>query len=244
MLKDFLFKLNKLVKILGSRRYRAGLYKGVAASVEHAPALIGKNIDCFIDIGANKGQFSLVARELYPAAKIIAFEPLDAAYRVYEKLFQADKDITLKKYAISLDIGEVEMNVSRQADSSSLLEITETQTTVFPNTEKVSSESVSVAPLDSFDIRVGLHQTLFLKIDVQGFELEVLKASHKTLGDCRWVYVEVSFIELYANQAQANQVVEYLGHCGFKLTGVYNTSYDNRGHTIQADFLFESESRK
>ncbi|MHB8405676.1 MAG: hypothetical protein ACYDCJ_09670 [Gammaproteobacteria bacterium] len=54
-----------------------------------------------------------------------------------------------------------------------------------------------------------------------------------------WVYCECSFIELYAGQALADEVIAWLRERGFILNGVYNMAYDKTGKAVQADFLFK-----
>ena len=52
---------------------------GVAAAVEHSRVPFGPSFDCIIDVGAHHGQFSLLARALYPSAELICVEPLPEA---------------------------------------------------------------------------------------------------------------------------------------------------------------------
>jgi hypothetical protein len=77
-----------------------------------------------------------------------------------------------------------------------------------------------------------------LKVDVQGFELEALRGCEDLLGRFAYVYAECSFVELYAGQALADEVIAWLRERGFKLRGVHNMDYDRGGQAIQADFLF------
>jgi len=77
-----------------------------------------------------------------------------------------------------------------------------------------------------------------LKLDVQGFELEVLKGCRSMLDYFSRVYVECSFVELYEGQALAHEVIDYLHQHGFRLSGVYNMTYGKEGIAVQADFLF------
>ena len=83
-----------------------------------------------------------------------------------------------------------------------------------------------------------IQRPAFLKIDVQGYELEVLKGSCDVLDCIDLVYVECSFIELYAGQALAHHVIEWLLPYGFSLSAIYNLSTDRQGQAVQADFLF------
>ena len=53
-----------------------------------------------------------------------------------------------------------------------------------------------------------------------------------------WVYVECSFMELYAGQSFADEVIAWLRERGLRLVGVYHMAYDGEGRAVQADFLF------
>ena len=92
--------------------------------------------------------------------------------------------------------------------------------------------------LDNFIEKSELIKPVFVKIDVQGFELEVLKGSKNLIDEFDYIYVECSFIELYEKQALADEVITFLNNYSFKLKGVYNMFYDKKGIAVQADFLF------
>ena len=77
-----------------------------------------------------------------------------------------------------------------------------------------------------------------LKLDVQGFELPAMVGCEDVLEHFAWVYVECSFLELYAGQSLADEVIAWLRERGLRLAGVYNMSYDDRGRAVQADILF------
>ena len=77
-----------------------------------------------------------------------------------------------------------------------------------------------------------------LKLDVQGFELQALAGCEDVLDRFAWVYAECSFVELYAGQALADEVIAWLRDRNFALHGVYHMAYDARGRAVQADFLF------
>ena len=54
-----------------------------------------------------------------------------------------------------------------------------------------------------------------------------------------YVYAGCSFVELYAGQALADEVVAWLRERSFKLRGVHNLAYDRDGKAVPADFLFQ-----
>ena len=73
---DMINKLKKILFALKSKQnIKAALHK-TFASIEHYKLLKNFNFETIIDVGANKGQFSLLVRYLFPKAKIFAFEPL------------------------------------------------------------------------------------------------------------------------------------------------------------------------
>ncbi|HEX3523361.1 MAG TPA: FkbM family methyltransferase [Stellaceae bacterium] len=214
---------------------RRGLRYGVAATVEHWRALGGLDIATVVDIGANKGQFALFATAVFPAAIIYSFEPLEEAAARFRKVF--GEEVTLFETAIGPRETETAIYVSRRADSSSLLPITK-QSQVFPGTELKEKRIIHVAPLTNYLRPENIRAPALLKIDVQGYELEVLSACELLLPLFQFVYVELSYVELYGGQALAGQVIRHLAEREFQLLGVYNQSTDPYGKPVQADFLF------
>jgi FkbM family methyltransferase len=234
----YLRKLRKGLRLLLNRKYRHGLYRGAAAAIEHLGALGALDVGTVVDVGANVGQFSLLAWQLFPQAKIHAFEPQQGPAEVFLRLFPPSSPAKLYRAAIGKHSGEIEMHISRRHDSSSLLPITRAMTTVFPGTEEIGRERVSVAPLASFLSAEEIVAPALLKIDVQGTELDVLHGCSELLDRFRYVYVELSFVVLYVGQALCNEVIAYLAGRGFRLRGVHNLREDRQGQAIQADFLF------
>ena len=193
-------KFIKLFRVLTSGKiiwYRALIKHGVAPSIEHLSVLRSLDVDLFIDVGANRGQFCLAATSVRPDAKIICFEPLSAPFAVLSQLFATNANVSAHQVAI----GNVEacetMNVSGRDDSSSLLDIAPLQSEIFPGTERNGSEDVLVRRLSSFVSEIEFPSKVLLKIDVQGFELEVLEGASDALAEVTYVYVECSFVELY-----------------------------------------------
>jgi FkbM family methyltransferase len=232
-------RVMKFAAILKSPYYRTKLLRHrVAAGVEHARILSGLDCRTVVDIGANRGQFALVARQCHPQARIISFEPLPAATAKFRAVFADDDRVTLHEVAIGPVRGNATLHISRRDDSSSLLPITATQVALFPGTAEVATATVRVAPLREFILVPDILPPALLKLDVQGFELEALRGSEEMLGQFACVYAECSFVELYGGQALADEVIAWLRERAFKLRGVHNTDYDRDGRAIQADFLF------
>lgn len=231
-------KLIKLIGILRNRKYGFALLQGVAAGVEHERFLKSLRYNTVVDIGANRGQFALVAKVVNPRCKVHSFEPLGKPSKIFEKIFKRNDDVTLHNVAIGDESVHMNMHVSMRDDSSSLLPITGLQEEIFPGTREKGLESVKVVSLGEILDHTEIIEPALIKIDVQGFELRVLKGCESVLNYFNYVYVECSFMRLYRGQALAKDVIEYLRHKGFDLEGVYNISVDKSGVAVQGDFFF------
>ena len=212
-MREGLRKLAKAARLAAVPLYRHGLRHGVGAAIEHDAILAflsRRGVGDVVDAGANTGQFSLLCRHWLPRSVIHAFEPLRAPADKFRVVFKDDVKTRLVQSAIGVSEAELGMHVSRAVDSSSLLPIGANQSALFPGTEESHLESVRVAPLDAFLDRETLPAGSLLKIDVQGYELEVLRGCERLLDRFAAVYVECSFVELYEGQALAHEVIDWL----------------------------------
>jgi len=228
-----------LGRLLQKPAWRRGLLAGVAASVEHATFLASHRIATVLDAGANKGQFSLAVRGFWPDARIVAFEPLAGPASRFERLFAGDASVKLIRSALGAARCDAEIHVSRKSHSSSLLPIGDLQKKIFPGTDEIGIEPVSIAPLDDAIKISTLARPVLLKIDVQGQELEVLKGASKSLAGIDHIYMEVSFMALYVGQPLAHEIVAWLAREGFVLAGIYHLEFDRSGRSVQADMHFQ-----
>lgn len=237
-------QLRKLAKVLANPVYRTSLFRaGVAAGIEHEALLKRLNSATVVDIGANRGQFALAARACCPNSRIIAFEPLAGPAKRFQNTSLRDDPLTtLHPVAIGPAAGTATMHVAAEDDSSSLLPITALQQSLFDGTSEVATETIHIECLSCRIKEEDLKSPALLKIDVQGYELSTLQGCEALLPRFSHVYVECSFVELYAGQALAPEVIAYLHERGFDLAGVYNVSYDSRGKAVQADMLFAART--
>jgi FkbM family methyltransferase len=227
------------IALHGGISWLRALRFGVAAGVEHLAVLRNLGtVRTVVDIGANRGQFALVARHCFPAATIVSFEPLPGPAAVYRSVFAGDGRARLVEAAIGPEPGEATIHLSARDDSSSLLPITARQTALFPGTAEAGTATIRVARLADEVGAEELAAPALLKLDVQGFELQSLAGCGDLLLRFAWVYAECSFVELYAGQALADEVIAWLRERGFRLSGVYHMAYDGEGRAVQADFLF------
>lgn len=241
-------KFKKLISVLSTPSYRRTfIHTRVAASTENDILLQNlepRGIKTFIDVGSNRGQFALAARQHFPGAMIHCFEPLEKPVQTLRKVFQHDQQVNINAVAVGAKPGQNTMHVSLRDDSSSILPISDLQSTIFPGTGEKETIPVTIQPLEAILSSSEIEQPSFLKIDVQGYEAEVLAGCISVLPMISLVYVECSFVPLYTGQALASEIITFLQSHGFSLSGIYNLCYDRSGNSIQGDFLFSKNTNQ
>src|SRR5262245_34082135 len=121
------------------------------------------------------------------------------------------------------------MEISGASVSSSLLTMLESHVEAWPESRPVDRATVPIARLDALagDLNVAGHRCL-LKLDVQGYELAVLRGAAATLAFVRAVFTELLFTEFYENQASYLEVMGALDRAGFRFVGMFDSYMDTR----------------
>ena len=138
---------------------------------------------------------------------IIIFEPISENFDVLSERVQ-DLNANIAGYQVALgsERGEFTMYVSDNEKQSSSILKPKVHLTHHPYVKFPSTEEVEVNILDNYDC-FGYN---FLNMDVQGYELEVLKGATKTLEKVDYVYCEVNRDEVYENNAYVEELDEFL----------------------------------
>jgi FkbM family methyltransferase len=203
------------------------------------PWVCASAISTVLDVGANEGQFAGIARRLFPRANILSFEPLPRCCAALRRNFEDDPDFEAFECALGDESGTASFFENEFSPSSSLLQMKAAHTSAFPYTARTRPVQVPVRTLD--DVLAGrtLRDDLFLKMDVQGYELHVLAGAPRTLPRCRLVLTEVSLEPLYDGEALARDMVNTMHTAGFRLAAVVDCLRSpNDEHPLQIDLLF------
>lgn len=179
----------------------------------------------------------MLAKMLHPHVRISAYEPLESEADYFRIFASRWSDVALHVLALGERFGTEKIHLSRRPDSSSLLPIGNTQQGLFPNTDEVGQRSVHVARLDDLPSHWQHGRRILLKIDVQGFELSVLRGAQKALAHFKYVLVECSSVTLYEGQALFPEVLTFLEGAGYAVTARTNEQW-SEGTLVQADYLF------
>jgi FkbM family methyltransferase len=198
------------------------------------------DIDCVLDVGANVGQYHDFLRErvLYEGP-IVSFEPVSRHVELLRERAREDRDWHIEGYALGAKDGEMEINVMVSDQFSSFLEPDQTQLREFAELNVPSAkERVSVRTLDVvlpvLQERLGFDRP-YLKLDTQGFDLEVLSGSSESLPGMRALQTEASVIGIYKGMPGYMDTIRYLDGRGFDLTGLYTVSRDSSLRLIEFD---------
>lgn len=202
--------------------------------------LNNKHINHVLDVGANIGQYSLQLRAIGYKSKITSFEPINEMFNQLQK--NCSKDINWN--AINMALGNEntteQINISKNFASSSILEITSQSTKIEPETAYVSKQQINVRKLDDiFFEYCNENENVFLKIDVQGFEYNVLQGSGNVLQYIKGIQLEMSLSELYKGELLFLDMMHYIKNLGFELQSLEPGFWDhNTGKLLQVDGVF------
>lgn len=197
-----------------------------------------------IDVGANSGQFTKVATHLYPQAQIYTFEPLPNLYPVIKKKFGSNPNIKTYNIALGNEDGTILFNKNKFGHTSSVLEISQENIHFTRKDNELEQIRVEIKKLDSLALPVDKTNLSLLKLDVQGYELEVLKGADETIKAIGYIIIEANLEELYSNQPSFNTINNYLQNKGFELMGMLDFNLGNKNKYIEVDLLYRKISPK
>lgn len=231
-------RARKLAHIARNPEYRAAMRQRTYPAIEHEPLFAAHRFDTILDVGANIGQFAVTAHCANPGARIFCFEPMAGCVARLRALAKDYSRLTVFDCGLGAEAAQFEINVASNSGSSSILDFTDLQLQSYPGVTVTGKEMIRVEALDAIATLEMTQGRTLLKMDVQGFELEVLKGAATTLDQIEAVYLEASFVPLYANQPLASELIVWLDRHGFGLAAVYNVDYGSGIAPGQADCLF------
>ena len=208
-------------------------------------ALVDRNVDLVLDVGAHAGEFAQSLRHHGYDGKIRSFEPLQKLYTRLEIAAKRDSDWSCHKLAVGNRAGSIEMNISgNDGFSSSVLQMLPQHQLADPSSAYVAAEVVELTTLDAqVSTSLGGCST-FLKVDTQGFEKEVIEGAAETLNHCALIELELALVELYEGQALFDEMVGLLEKKGFVLNDLEpGFRDDGTGRLLQVDALFVCRER-
>jgi FkbM family methyltransferase len=201
-------------------------------------SLLGINL--LIDVGANAGQFATLCRAHGYQGSILSFEPSSAAHRELLKTAASDPLWTVaNRMALGAATGEAEINIAANSFSSSILPMLDSHLSAAPESQYIQREMVPVRRLDDVLPEDAESCKIFLKLDVQGYEPQVLSGAAHTLTQTSAVQLEMSLLPLYEGEQLLPQMSAAMKARGFDLWDLEPSFRDtNTGRLLQVDGIF------
>jgi FkbM family methyltransferase len=163
--------------------------------------------ELIFDVGANRGDFARLALAVWPSARVACFEPLRHATAQIAQLQNRFPNIELHQTLVGeCEKPSVELHVANA--STSLLNDGENDK--FP-IERFPQTTVDIA----VRTRYGGRAPDLLKLDVQGYELWVLKGAEEALARIRVILSEVNLLDIHENVPLLHEMTEWLFQRGF-----------------------------
>lgn len=213
-----------------------------AADARRLAAIRRSGIAVVLDVGAAGGDFGRKLRASGYDGDIVSFEPLTASFQPLKAAAEADGRWRAIRSAVGDRVGSAQLNVSGTAVSSSLLPMDPLHVEAIPASKYEGRETVTIRPLDALvdelpgSIRRG---PFYLKIDVQGYEAQVLDGARDTLARVAAIELEVSLRALYHGAALFPEMLGRLAGLGFTLVSWEDVMTDPAtGFVLQADCIF------
>lgn len=241
----YLFKLLPLgLEYLANKPLRSQMKLAVSKAnqyehIEHAINIAQIHTDCtglILDIGAATGHTASLFREALPNNKILAFEPLP--YNFQKLLERKITNLIPINKGLGQSIGTKNINITNRITASSFLEINP-KAEVYQ--EETKYENIKEIEISTLDEEISNEQILIIKVDVQGFELEVLRGGENCLKNTSIIILEVNNNNTYLNSPTYFEIDEFLRNKGFILFDLLPNMYQ-KGKLMDWDCIYIKSS--
>jgi FkbM family methyltransferase len=198
--------------------------------------------ECVIDVGANAGQYGEMLRDHGYEGWIVSFEPVPSAYS--ELAARAERDGRWRAFRLALGsrAERRQIAVAGVSQLSSFRPFNRHGLEELPGaSEVVQAEEVEVRTLNDLWAQAldGLAQTrVFLKLDTQGWDLEVLEGAHNVLSPLVGLQLEAALMPIYEESPSFTHSVQAVLDLGFDLTGIFPVNRDSLFRLLEVDCVF------
>ena len=196
-----------------------------------------RRVDCVLDVGAFHGTFGRMLRDLGYDKRIVSFEPAAANFEILAR--EADSDGLWDVFALAVGsrTGTLDLLLTGSPGCNSFLEPNSFARTELPRMfNRRGVESVQVTTIDAvFELVAAEARSVFLKVDAQGFDLEVIRGATTSLSRVAMLQVELALEATYEGQPTYLDVLADLAERGFAPAQLYPTYRDSAGRIAECD---------
>jgi FkbM family methyltransferase len=229
----------------GSRRLikRAGATRAVRSSPlgQHLTRLFQQlDVNVVIDVGGRQGEYGQWLRRNGYRGWIFSFEPVRQSFAILSQRAGADDLWVLHNCALGSEAGQAQINVTEGTAFSSFLTPSAYASATFGARPAIAgSEQVEIKTLDAvlrglLD-RVGTPRGIYLKLDTQGWDLEVLRGASASLDRIDALQSEIGAQSLYEGMPTMRESLVHLETIGFAVSGMFAVHLDQRLRIVDFD---------
>ena len=182
-----------------------------------------------VDVGAFEGEWTKNVLEIFPSAEFVMFEPQEAKQPMLAALCRGRRNVRLVQSILG-DRSEDEVTFYEMESGSSIYE----EQTSHPRRVR----AYPMQTLDAAMAGLSLPGEVFVKLDVQGAERDVLDGATETLARCSFLLLEASVLNFNADAPLLDELVPYLKDKGFVLFDVCDLRRKANGTLFQLDLIF------
>lgn len=194
-------------------------------------------VDEIVDVGANRGQFGMLVRDLGYAGPITSFEPVPYAYEALRAVAERSPPWRTAQTALGSTRETRALNVAEATEVSSFLTPNAGYRDMFSGSRTRETLDVQIERLDDvFTPRP--RSRVLLKTDAQGFDLEVLAGAEHALAAAVALHIELSVRPIYEGSPNWLDVIAAVEDHGFVLSGLYPVDVNPNLHLVELDGVF------
>lgn len=196
-------------------------------------------IETVIDVGANRGQYrDFLRNEVGFNGHIHSFEPLSHLTKLLDERAKQDSFWHIHHYALGAEATRLKIQVMSSDTFSSMRQVSLDSPGVFRSSTVITkTEEVAVCRLDDLAhelIGVSGGKT-YLKVDTQGFDMEVLKGAENLLCRISGLQFELPIQRIYQEVPQYRDMLSQIESLGFAISGLFPISVDESLRAVEFD---------
>jgi FkbM family methyltransferase len=205
---------NRLLDRLPQTRYLARLFSLLS-------------VDCVFDVGANKGQYGRFLRdEVGYKGTIVSFEPVPASLELLRGTARGDSKWHIEPYALGAAAGKARFNIMAKTVFSSFLTPDHSRLSRFQSSNRVLQQiDVDVATLDAVFPEIVARTSCrvpYLKMDTQGFDLDVAAGGRAVIREFRALQSEASVTPIYEGMPDFTKTIDAFRTMGFDISAMFH----------------------
>lgn len=181
-----------------------------------------------LDIGANVGDIAEAALNSFSEAKVICFEPVQSTFKILSnRLAPYSERVFLHNYALSNSTGKGEINITNFHGANSIMPQAKLHQDCNPHVRELDKEPISLVRLDDVYDKFPARDIDIMKIDVEGFELNVLNGGRKFITKhVDVIIIEISLMrDITWGKQSIFDIFAFMKDSGFCLVNVFDVHH-------------------